>query len=62
MTNIKHRSVTNKGKERMISWVRSKKLRVTPDTFAEIYGIPRIENPEFELRNVGMPDLPTVSH
>ena len=41
MANIKHRSVTDKSKQRMISWVRGKKLRVTSDTFDEIYGIPR---------------------
>ncbi|GFY87682.1 hypothetical protein Acr_05g0013210 [Actinidia rufa] len=62
MSNIKHRPVTQKGKERMISWVKGKKLRVTPNTFAEIFEIPRVENPEFEFLDVGMPDLPTISH
>ena len=38
-----------------------KKLRVTPNTFAEIFEFLRIENPEFEFHNVGMPDLPTIS-
>ena len=40
MANIKHRPVTEKGKERLVSWVRGKKLKVTPDTFAEIFEIP----------------------
>ena len=47
MDNIKHRPMTEKGKERLISWVRGNKLRVTPDTFAEIFDISRVENPEF---------------
>ena len=62
MINIKHRSVTEKGKERLVSWVRGKKLKVTPDTFVEIFEIPREENPEFEFLDIGMPDLVTVSH
>ena len=62
MANIKHRPVIDKGKERMISWVRGKKLKVTPHTFANIYEIPRVENPEFELPDIGMPNLSTVSY
>ena len=62
MANIKYKPVTEKGKERLVSWVRGKKLRVTPDTFAEIYQIPREENPDFELPDIGMPDLATVSN
>ena len=34
MANIKHRPATEK--EKLISWVRGKKLKVSPDTFAEI--------------------------
>ena len=37
-------------------------MKVTPNTFAEIYGIPHVKNPEFELSDVGILDLPTVSH
>ncbi|GFY95652.1 hypothetical protein Acr_10g0010370 [Actinidia rufa] len=62
MTNIKHRPVTEKGKEKLISWVRGKKLKVSPDIFVEIFEIPRVKNPEFEFSDVGMPDLLTVSH
>ena len=40
MANIKHKLVTDEGKERLISWVRGKKLKVSPDTFAEIFEIP----------------------
>ena len=40
MANIKYNLVTEKVKERLLSWVRGKKLRVTPDTFAEIFEIP----------------------
>ena len=36
-------------------------LKVNPDTFAEIFEIPRKDNPEFEFPNVGMPDLAVVS-
>ncbi|GFZ15629.1 hypothetical protein Acr_25g0000380 [Actinidia rufa] len=42
-------------------WVREKKLKVTPDTFAEIFEIPQEENLEFAFPNVGMPDLAVVS-
>ncbi|GFS39338.1 hypothetical protein Acr_00g0062350 [Actinidia rufa] len=62
MANIKHRPVTKKGKERLVSWVRGKKLKVTPDTFAETFEIPREENPDFELPDVGMLDLVTTSY
>ena len=62
MANIKHRPVTEKGKERLVSWVRGKKLKVTPNTFAKIFQIPREENPEFEFPDIGMPDLATVFH
>ncbi|GFS36593.1 hypothetical protein Acr_00g0046860 [Actinidia rufa] len=57
MANIKHEPETEQGKEKLCSWVRGKKLKVTPDTFAEIFEIPREENPEFVFLNVGMPDL-----
>ncbi|GFY91429.1 hypothetical protein Acr_07g0016250 [Actinidia rufa] len=49
-------------KERLISWALGKKLKITPDTFAEIFQIPREENPEFELLDIGMPDLATIFH
>ncbi|GFZ14636.1 hypothetical protein Acr_24g0008260 [Actinidia rufa] len=62
MANIKHELETEQGKEKLCSWVRGKKLKVTPDTFAEIFKIPREENPEFAFPNVGMPDLAVVSH
>ena len=39
----------------------NKKLIVTPDTFAKIFDIPRVENPDFAFSNVRMPDLPTIS-
>ena len=58
---LKHRPMIEKEKEMMISWVRGKKLRVTSDSFAEIFDIPRVENPEFEFPTVGMPNLPTIS-
>ncbi|GFY88783.1 hypothetical protein Acr_06g0007230 [Actinidia rufa] len=61
MANIKHEPETEQGKEKLCSWVRGKKLKVTPDTFAEIFEIPREENPEFAFPNVGMPDLAVVS-
>ncbi|GFS36154.1 hypothetical protein Acr_00g0044390 [Actinidia rufa] len=59
--NIKHEPETEQGKEKLCNWVRGKKLKVTPDTFAEIFEIPREENPEFAFPNVGMPDLAVVS-
>ena len=62
MANIKYKPVTEKGKKRVTSWVRGKKLKVTPDTFAEVFGIPQEENPEFELSHIGMPYLATISH
>ncbi|GFS36308.1 hypothetical protein Acr_00g0045280 [Actinidia rufa] len=61
MENIKYEPETEQGKEKLCSWVRGKKLKVTPDTFAEIFKIPREENPEFAFPNVGMPDLAVVS-
>ncbi|GFS34086.1 hypothetical protein Acr_00g0032150 [Actinidia rufa] len=61
MTNVKHEPETEQGKEKLCSWVWGKKLKVTPDTFAEIFEIPREENPEFAFPNVGMPDLVVVS-
>ncbi|GFZ15674.1 hypothetical protein Acr_25g0000830 [Actinidia rufa] len=57
MANIKHESETEQGKEKLCSWVQKKKLKVTPDTFVEIFEIPRGKNPEFAFPNVGMPDL-----
>ncbi|GFZ18293.1 hypothetical protein Acr_27g0000320 [Actinidia rufa] len=38
------------------------KVEGDPDTFAEIFKIPREDNPEFEFPDVGMPDLAVVSH
>ncbi|GFY91136.1 hypothetical protein Acr_07g0013320 [Actinidia rufa] len=61
MENIKHELETEQGKEKLCSWVREKKLKVTPDTFAEIFEIPQEENPEFAFPNVRMPDLAVVS-
>ncbi|GFY96384.1 hypothetical protein Acr_11g0006900 [Actinidia rufa] len=60
MANIKHKPVTEKGKERLISWVRGKKLKITLDTFAEVFGLPRIEIPKFEFSDVGMLDLDAI--
>ncbi|GFY88900.1 hypothetical protein Acr_06g0008400 [Actinidia rufa] len=40
---------------------RRKKLKVTPDTFAEIFEIPRKDNSGFEFPNVGMLDLAVIS-
>ncbi|GFS36492.1 hypothetical protein Acr_00g0046290 [Actinidia rufa] len=57
----KYNPETKKGKEKLCSWVCEKKLKVTPDTFAKIYEIPREDNPEFEFLDVGMPDLAVVS-
>ncbi|PSS08084.1 ATP-dependent protease ATPase subunit HslU like [Actinidia chinensis var. chinensis] len=62
LANIKYKQVTEKGKERLTSWVQGKKLKITPDTFVEIFGLPREENPEFELPNFGIPDLATIFH
>ncbi|GFS33396.1 hypothetical protein Acr_00g0028170 [Actinidia rufa] len=61
MANIKGNPETEKGKEKLFSWVRGKQLKVTPDTFAEIFEIPREDNPEFEFPDIGMPDLAVVS-
>ncbi|GFZ02214.1 hypothetical protein Acr_15g0008220 [Actinidia rufa] len=61
MANIKHEPETEQGKEKLCSWVQGKKLKVTPNTFAEIFEIPREKNPEFAFPNVGMPDLAVVS-
>ncbi|GFY90890.1 hypothetical protein Acr_07g0010860 [Actinidia rufa] len=61
MANIKHEPETEQGKEKLCSWVRRKKIKVTPNTFADIFEIPREENPEFAFPNVGMPDLAVVS-
>ncbi|GFS36297.1 hypothetical protein Acr_00g0045180 [Actinidia rufa] len=61
MENIKHGLVTEQGKEKLCSWVQGKKLKVTPNTFAEIFEIPREENPEFAFSNVRMSDLAVVS-
>ncbi|GFZ19874.1 hypothetical protein Acr_28g0005790 [Actinidia rufa] len=61
MANIKHEPETEQGKEKLCSWAWGKKLKVTSDTFAEIFEIPREENPEFAFPNVGMPDLAVVS-
>ncbi|GFZ02205.1 hypothetical protein Acr_15g0008130 [Actinidia rufa] len=61
MANIKHELETEQGKEKLCSWVRGKKIKVTPDTFADIFEIPREKNPEFAFPNVGMPDLAVVS-
>ncbi|GFY90879.1 hypothetical protein Acr_07g0010750 [Actinidia rufa] len=52
MANIKHEPETEQGKEKLCSWVRGKKIKVTPDTFADIFEIPREENPEFAFSNV----------
>ncbi|GFY91101.1 hypothetical protein Acr_07g0012970 [Actinidia rufa] len=61
MASIKHKLVTEQGKEKLCSWVREKKLKVTPDTFAEIFEIPQEKNSEFAFPNVGMTDLAVVS-
>ena len=37
-------------------------MRVTLDTFVETFGIPHVENLEFELPDVRMPDFLTVFH
>ena len=47
MSNIKHKPVIEKEKEKMISWVRGKKVVMTPNIFAEIFNIPRVENLDF---------------
>ena len=57
MANIKPRPMIKKGKKKLISWIRGKKLRVSPDTFAEIFEIPKVE-----FSDIGMLDLSTVSH
>ena len=62
MENIRYNPATKKDKERLTSWVRGKKLKVTPNTFAEVFRIPREENPEFKLLDIGMPNLATISH
>ncbi|GFY97631.1 hypothetical protein Acr_12g0001720 [Actinidia rufa] len=61
MENIKYNPETKKGKEKLCSWVQGKKLKVTLDAFAEIFEIPREDNPEFEFPNVGMLDIAVVS-
>ncbi|GFS32071.1 hypothetical protein Acr_00g0020660 [Actinidia rufa] len=62
LENIGIGPVTKKSKVKLISWVRDKNLKVSPDIFVEIFEIPRVENPEFEFSDVGMPNLLTVSH
>ncbi|GFY88798.1 hypothetical protein Acr_06g0007380 [Actinidia rufa] len=61
MANIKHEPVTKQDKKILCSWARGKKLKVAPDTFAEIFEIPQEENPKFAFPNVGMPYLAVVS-
>ncbi|GFS31878.1 hypothetical protein Acr_00g0019670 [Actinidia rufa] len=61
MVNIKHEPETEQRKEKLCSWVRGKKIKVTPDTFANIFENPREENLEFAFSDVGMPDLAVVS-
>ncbi|GFZ03480.1 hypothetical protein Acr_16g0001040 [Actinidia rufa] len=61
MANIKNNPETEKGKKKLCSWIWGMKLKVTPNTFAEIFEITREENPEFEFPDVGMPDLAVVS-
>ena len=62
MANIKYKSATKRGKERLVRWVWGKKLKVTLDTFDEVFGISWEENLEFELSDIGMPNLATISH
>ncbi|GFS42497.1 hypothetical protein Acr_00g0080140 [Actinidia rufa] len=61
MANINHKPLTEKGKERLISWMRGKKLKITPDMFDEVFGLPHVENPEFEFPDGWMPDLDAIS-
>ena len=61
MSKIKHKSIIEKGKEKMISWVRGKKLVVTPNTFTKIFDIPWDENLDFSIPDVGMPNLSAIS-
>ncbi|GFY80851.1 hypothetical protein Acr_01g0006600 [Actinidia rufa] len=61
MANIKDNRETKKGKGKLCSWVWGKKLKMTPDTFVEIFEIPREKNPNFEFPDVGMTDLAVVS-
>ncbi|GFY85470.1 hypothetical protein Acr_04g0002080 [Actinidia rufa] len=61
MANIKDNPKTKKGKEKLCSWVWGKKLKVPPDIFAEIFEIPREDNPNFEFPDVRMLDLTVVS-
>ena len=37
-------------------------MKVTPDMFAAIFELPREENPEFELPNIGIPNLAIIFH
>ncbi|GFS46173.1 hypothetical protein Acr_00g0100590 [Actinidia rufa] len=60
MANIKDDPETKKGKEKLCSWVQEKKFKVTPNTFPEIFEIPREENSDFEFPDVGMPKLAVV--
>ncbi|GFS34253.1 hypothetical protein Acr_00g0032940 [Actinidia rufa] len=61
MANIKYNPETEKGNEKLYSWVRGKKLKITLDTFAEIYAIPREEKLEFDFSDVGILDVAAVS-
>ena len=61
MENINYSPKIKKGKQKLCSCVRGKKMKVTLDTFAEIFEIPREDNPECEFSDVGMPDLAMVS-
>ncbi|GFY80954.1 hypothetical protein Acr_01g0007630 [Actinidia rufa] len=60
MANIKHEPETEQGKGNCVVGCEGK-IKVTPDTFADIFEIPREENPEFAFPNVGMPDLAVIS-
>ncbi|GFY91301.1 hypothetical protein Acr_07g0014970 [Actinidia rufa] len=48
-------SMTEKGSKLIKSWVRGKKIILTPDTFVRYFGLRRVANPEFDYPNVGAP-------
>ena len=52
MANI-HAADDTLGRERLESWVKGTPLTLTPDTFVQIYGVPRVANAQFVWQGLG---------
>ena len=59
MSNVSF-SVAEKGNERIVSWVRGKEIILTPDTFAHYYGLRRVDSPDFDYPDIGVPPLTVI--